>query len=344
MLSLRIDEAKTIARGWVQAYMAEHEEVLGAVLNGSVAELPDWASLPETSDVDINLIVREAPAHKPGKFPYHGVLLEVSFLPLSMLQPKESVLTRYEIAGAFRSESQVLGDRDETLGQLAAYAAQRFSQPQWVQARCEAVYRKIEQGAVFSPNSPMLDNINPWLFPCGIMTHAILVAAQRNPTVRLRYLRAREVLEAWQRPDAYETLLSVLGCGAMSASRMLSHLNHLEMTYDLAAANCKSAFPFRNDIHPASRIVAIDGSRALIEAGDHREAAFWIIVTFERCHRILRADAPDLHAQCLPDFMALLSELDADTPQKLAGRIAAVRAHLPWLRELVDAHLEPVAS
>lgn len=339
-----VSEAIAAAAAWTQDYAKTHP-ILGAVLNGSILDRPGGDPLPESSDVDINLIVEGELPEKPGKFRYQGALLEASFLPLSMVEPMEKALTTYEIAGAFRSPRGLLLDPSGRIGPIVAYVSERFAQPEWVRIRCENVYRKIVRGMdSYREDLPVLDNVNCWLFPTGILTHAILVAALRNPTVRLRYLRSRAVLEDWNRLDVYEALLKPLGCSNMTASQALRHLQGLERTFDLAAARRKTAFPFQNDIDPAARAVAIGGSRELIEAGDHREAVFWMAATYERCHRILRADAPELHEARLPHFLAFLADLGVTTHADLRQRFKQVEGFLPLVREVVDGHLAQSAK
>ena len=334
-----VSQAIAAAAAWTQAY-AKTYPILGAVLNGSVLERSDGDLLPESSDVDINLIAEEAPEQKPGKFRFQGALLEASFLPFSMVDPMEKALTTYEIAGAFRSPRGLLRDPSGRIRPIVAYVSERFAQPEWVRVRCENVYRKILRGTgSYREDLPLLDNINCWLFPTGILTHAILVAALRNPTVRLRYLRSRAVLDDWNRLDVYEALLEPLGCSNMTASQALRHLQGLERTFDLAAARRQTAFPFQNDIDPAARAVAIGGSLDLIEAGNPREAVFWMAATYERCHRILAADAPELHEARLPHFLAFLADLGVTTHADLRQRFKQVEGLLPLVREVVDGHL-----
>lgn len=341
---LLVSQAIAIARAWAREYARTHA-VIGAVLNGSILERSDGDLLPESSDVDINLIVQGVPSEKPGKFRFQGALLDASFLPFSMVESMENALTTYEIAGAFRSPRGLLLDPNGRIEPIVSFVSERFAQPEWVRVRCENVYRKIVRGmGSYREDLPLLDNVNCWLFPTGILTHAVLVAALRNPTVRLRYLRARAVLKAWNRLDVYEALLEPLGCSRMTANQALRHLQGLERTFDQAAACRKTSFPFQNDIDPASRVVAIDGSRNLIEAGNPREAVFWMAATYERCHRILRADAPDLHERRLPDFLAFLADLGIATHADLRQRFARVESMLPQVREAVDAHWATVQA
>ncbi|MFJ4922952.1 hypothetical protein [Streptomyces sp. NPDC088725] len=57
------------------------------------------------------------------------------------------------------------------------------------------------------------------------------------------------------------------------------------------------------------RPIAIDGSRELIDGGLHREAVFWIVAAFARCHTVLAADAPDAHRAWEPEFLAAVADL-----------------------------------
>jgi hypothetical protein len=57
--------------------------------------------------------------------------------------------------------------------------------------------------------------------------------------------------------------------------------------FDTAKAVIKTPFSFASDISDAAGPIAIDGSRELIERGLHREAVFWIVVTYSRCQKVL---------------------------------------------------------
>ncbi len=84
----------------------------------------------------------------------------------------------------------------------------------------------------------------------------------------------------------------MLGCNHLSSQRIEQHLTELERTFDAAVKAAKTTFFFSTDITPAARRIAIGGSRELIRAGCHREAVFWIVATFARCHKILETDSP----------------------------------------------------
>lgn len=336
---MRVFQGKTIASQWVQAYAQTHG-MLGAVFNGSVLDLREDDVLPVASDVDINIILhpgQEEPG-KIGKFRYQGVMLDVGFLPYAMIHPMEKALTTYEIAASYR-QGPAIYDLTGYLADVMAYVSARFTQPKWVQVRCEAVFDKIERGIKgFSHGAALLDNVNSWLFPAGICAHAVLVAALRNPTVRLRYLRAREVLEKWDEMPLYDEMLALLDGEMMTAGRLLRHIGRLDEVFTQAIAQRRSYFPFQGDIAEESRGIAVDAARRLVQDGNYREASFWVAVTFERCMRILRQDAPETFARYEGEFAALLTDMGVASNVLIEKRIEGVLGFLPRLKAVVERH------
>jgi hypothetical protein len=71
----------------------------------------------------------------------------------------------------------------------------------------------------------------------------------------------------------------------------------------------------------------------LIDAGEHREAVFWMLASYARCHAVLGVDAPELAGRLRPVFDAALADLGMVGPADLAARAGAVAAAVPWLRE-----------
>ena len=236
-----------------------------------------------------------------------------------------------------------------------------------------------------------------WLFPTSLPAVAALVAALRTPTVRLRYLRAREVVA----PAEYERLLALLGCADVAPRLVERHLDVVTKWFDetvallaraedgapaaffpptgapasdraaasLGAAASAAAttsagatasagvaasagpaasagvgasagaaaeayrddppLPYAADLTAAARPVAIDGSRALVDSGDHREAVFWIVATAARCQVALTARAAAVAEERAPEFRALVADLTGlRTPADVLTRRDALLAAL----------------
>src|SRR5439155_6092998 len=113
----------------------------------------------------------------------------------------------------------------------------------------------------------------------------------------------------------------LLGCARMGRVRVEQHLAALTEVFDVAKAVVKTPFFFASDISEIARPLAIDGSRELIERGDHREAVFWIVATYSRCQKILFHDAPrEVHDRFSPGYQELLGDLGITSPADLRPR------------------------
>ncbi|MFJ2373060.1 hypothetical protein ACIOZL_09680 [Streptomyces sp. NPDC087769] len=334
---MRVGTARAAAVQWVTEHARPDPGFRGAFFSGSTVGLPDDAELSPYSDVDIVVVTAvPAPPAKPGKLRFRDALLEVSLLPWGELASADEVLSSYHLAGSFRRDT-VVDDPTGRLRELRADVSRRFAERPWVRRRCLDAERRIETRlAAFDASAPFHEQVMSWLFPTGVTTHVLLVAALRNPTVRLRYPAAREVLDAYGQAHLYPELLELLGCARLSAARTGHHLDELARTFDAAAEVARTPFFFSGDITAGARPVAIDGSRYLVERGDHREAVFWIIATFARCHTVLAADAPELHQARLPAFRDAVADLGVTSTDDLLRRGERVIAFLPELRRTAE--------
>jgi len=113
------------------------------------------------------------------------------------------------------------------------------------------------------------------------------------------------------------------------------HFDRLAGVFDEAAAVGRTRFFFSSAISAQARVVAIDGSRALVDAGDHREAVFWVVATFARCRQVLAADAGRAGERAFREAVGEL--LGVHGPDDLRARAAATLALLrtrEWIRVL----------
>ena len=173
------------------------------------------------------------------------------------------------------------------------------------------------------------------LFGAGVTTHVLLVASLRNPTVRTRYVAVRELLADYDQLEFHETLLELLGAARISRERVGQHLDRLMDIFHVAKKAIKTPFPFAPDISELARPIAIDGSLETMERGYHREAMFWIAVTYSRCQKVLSEDASAEVAQDFSDsYRDLLSDLGLAPREEVRRRCAQIGRFLPqvWRR------------
>jgi hypothetical protein len=331
-------EARAAARDWVEQHAAGAPWFRGAYLAGSTADRPADAVQPPWSDVDVTVVVAGATAPpKPGKLRHRGALLEVTYLPEELLADHARVGATHYLAPSFAGPAEgVLLDPTGMLGRLRAAIAPTFAEPAAVRKRVADVLGKARMRlSALDHEAPWPQQVMAWLFPSSLDTVAVLVAAGQRPTVRLRYRRARDVLYAAGRPDLYSRTLELLGCAGVDAAVVARHLDRLGDVFDEAAAVGRTPFFFSSDISAAARSIAIEGSRALVDAGDHREAVFWIVATFARCQQILDADAPPERARVGDRaFRAALRDLTGvHDPDDLRTRAAATLGLLPMLED-----------
>lgn len=331
---MKVADARAMAGRWVAEHGASTPGFAGAFLSGSAAWLPGTAELPPESDVDVMVVTAE-PAPKLGKFRWNGVLLEVTYLSWERLPSAEAVLSSYHLAAAFRNDT-VIADPTGRLARLRAATVAEYARRPWVRRRCRNAEQRIVDGlgALDRTDSPH-DRVTGWLFPTGITTHVLLTAGLRNPTVRKRYVAARELLGEYGLSGEYEELLRLLGCADLTPARAGHHLRAMTEVFDATVPRSRTPFLFASDITAAARPIAVDGSRALIAQGLHREAVFWIVATYARCLKILAADAPDAYADFTPGFEELLADLGIASG--LTRRAQEVLDHLPHLRRLTEA-------
>ena len=336
-----VRQARDVAAHWVAEHASRDPRFAGAYLSGSAAWLPADAPLPLGSDVDVMVVTEgAAPRAKLGKFPHHGVLLEVTYVPWDRLASPEAVLGSYHLAGAFRdpSAATLLADPTGRLAPLYTAISGEFARRRWVRRRCAQARRRVRDGL------RGLNVARPWhelalafAFPAGVTCHVLLTAALRNPTVRLRYLRVRELLAEHDRLELYEELLTLLGCARMTPGRVARHLRAMTEVFDLTVPVAVTPHPFSSDITPEARPIAVDAAERLVADGYHREAVFWILTTYARCLTILATDGSEaLRARCAPGFHELLADLQLTSRARVRQRAREVVGLLPRLDRVAE--------
>ncbi|MEX0785881.1 MAG: hypothetical protein WD939_04520 [Dehalococcoidia bacterium] len=332
-----VSEVKDIARRWVAEEPAVLPGFRGAFHTGSINWLPDGAEFPYTSDADIAVVFDGEPPPSPGKLLYRDVLLEAGYYPMTQFASAEELLGNHQ--RALFAVATIIADPSGKLAELQASVARDYAKRRWVRTRCESARdHSLNYVRALNEATDFHDQVACWLFAAGVTPHVLLVAGLRNPTVRLRYPAARELLTEYGRLDFYEPLLDLLGCVDMTVDRAAHHLDALSAAFEEAKAVLKTPVFFAADISDHGRRVAIDGSRELIERGEHREAVFWLVATYARCQRVLFHDAPvAMQERHTPGFRDLLDDLGVASYDDLKQRGAQVEALLPDVWDVAEA-------
>lgn len=337
---MTVKECSAIAAQWVRENEVSLPGYLGAYVGGSAALLSPCSEISDGSDLDVYVVAENPPPAKRGKFVFHGALLEISYISAASVFPAEKALADYHLANSLRCKF-VLDDPTGRLKALQRTVAEGFPLRENIAARRDHALSRVRNGLSDINYAAALPDLTlSWLFPTGITTHAVLVSALRNPTVRLRYLKSREVLEENALEAEHERLLELSGFARINRPQAASMLDHLEPIYDRAACLSRTFFFFVSDISPQSRPAAIDALRTLIARGFHREVMFWIITTYARSMKMLLADAPDEYAKFLPAFESVLADVGRSCETEIRAAAESVLAHLPRLTTVTDSLIE----
>jgi hypothetical protein len=321
-----VADAKARARQWVVEEGCLVPGYVGAFHTGSTTWLADDTELPVGSDVDVAL-VRTGPVgpDKVGKFSYDGVILEVTDRPIGDFESAERVLGHFYMAGNFRLPC-VIADPSGQLTKLQVRVSAEFARRQWVRRRCEhARANAMEALQRLEGATTFLDQTLSYLLAAGVTTYVLLVAGLRNVTVRKRYVLTRELLTEYGNAELYERLLQVLGSARLTATQVRHHLDALTPVFDRASAVVGAPFFWSSDISADSRPIAIGGTRDLIERGDHREAVFWLAITYGKCLLVLEHGAPGETEGFMPGYRRLLADLGLSSEADVTERAGQVR-------------------
>jgi len=334
---MTVKAAKDITRAWVAKETPFIQGFMGAFFHGAVNWLSEEEELPPHTDIDVIVVVTTPPPNPLGKFCYNQLLLEVSYISLDELQTPEQVLGTYYLAGSFQRNS-IIADVSGKLTPLQQAVAANYADACWIRHRCRNAEERLLQFLQQSTEAQSLhDQVTSWLFARGVLTHILLVAGLQNPTVRKRYVSLKQLLATHNASTLYEQILELSGFAALTPQAVAAHLHSLTAAFDAAAAHIRTPYRFAADISEVGRPIAIDGSEALLQAGLHREAMFWITATWCRCRHVLTQDAPP-HIQVQHDagFRDLLQELRIDSARRRAQSKRALTRILPKVRRTAE--------
>lgn len=333
-----VQQAKEIARQWVLEEAAKLPDFCGAFFSGSTAAMADNTMLPASSDVDVEIVLdSDIIPVSPRKFVFHGLILEVSYAPLERVRSPESVLGNYFTAIHFIYPS-IIADPFGHLAVIQPTVAQEYSRRVWVRKRCEHAREEFTISLTWlDGTAPIHKQVIRWLYALLILTHVVLVADLRNPTVRKSVIVVGDVLTKYGHPELHERLLGILGSAMMQRAQVGVLLASCDKAFDAAQPVHKTRFMYDANILGISRPMAIDGTWDLIAGGSHREVMFWIAAIHTWCQTALHNDAPpDVLSRFTPAYQNLLTQLGISGPSAVAQRTELLGELLPDVWSVVE--------
>ena len=324
---MRAHEAKQTAIQWVKVNLETWPGLRAAHLVGSLAGTPDEAEFPSYKDVDILLIFDDdAPMLVPkGPFAdnieteYQGLLIEAGLKPVSGYRSPEAVLANPEIAHHLLVNS-TLYDPDGLLEALHGLVKRDYARRHWVQVRCD--YERegflgilgMAQGAERRMGPAAMANLTG--YSLTYLVAMLCVVTLRPPTTGGRsWLRAREILYSWGRPELYGHWVSLYNLQSVTPEQAAERIDEAAALFDLAVVVKRSPHPFGHKMHVHLRPYFIETSRALLAEGFPAEASLWAAAFFFAATDILQMDGPsEERPRWAERQSAWLAELGLGTP------------------------------
>jgi hypothetical protein len=288
---MNVREVIALATRWVEETGSAFPGFSGAYLAGSITEMEKDGPFPPFKDVDVYVVVEDLSriAEPQKKFAYHGILMESVCASLEEHRSPEAILSSVHAGSVARCE--ILSDPAGVLHDLRAKVAAEYADPKWIAARCER--QKMMLAHTFSQIEYAPDPVFALGFVVLFLGDLVALASGRRPTVRRNLALSRELLEAHGRRDLHDDLLGVLGSERMDRDQVVSHLEDCVQAFDRAVEVVVTPFYTSWNLHAGTRPYLVDGAYEMIDAGDHREAMFWISMLHSIANMAIQNDAPE---------------------------------------------------
>lgn len=334
---MRAGEAARLAEEWVEREGSQVEDFAGAHLMGGINELAPDQPFPGYTDVDVSILLEGEHERENLEVAYRGLMLEVGYRGLDLYESAEKILANPVLAPHLAADS-ILSDPQHILERLHKTVAAEYARRRWVVARIEQEEQWLHE-TLQQPQDPFTALLFALLYLSGL----IAVADLRIPTHRRALILLKEVLGRKERLDLHEEVLALLGSQDVSRQQAKKHLQALAETFDRAVTVYETPFPGSFKLRDHLRPYVVDASRAMIDAGHHREAMIWIWGMLMVANTAVQNDGPEGEG---PHYQAhmdrLLRDLGLTGPEAFQARLQEAR-HLSGTfyalaQEIVDGN------
>jgi hypothetical protein len=358
---LTVGEAKMAAHAWIREEAVGMPGFVGAYLAGSILAKSDADTFPETSDVDLSIVVDSAVPNPiiepensfaPRKLLYRGLILEPSYLSWEAVKDPEAVLSNMYLAAPL-ARGCILSDPRGEIERIHRAVEPEFARKRWIRKRCARAAEAAFSNYDLSTTVPALPAYDPLFWRItglllGTLTASCIpvLAGLGNLTVRRGFIVARLMLLRYGMEDLAESLLRIIGSADVSRAEAERCLEELEVAFDAAIAVPHPAFAMDYNVSAKGRSFAMDGCRELLD-GHHREAMFHIALMRGIVQNILMHDEdPARRERFLRGYWRLLCSLEIKSFEDTANRFGELRTAVPILLAAAEEILErnPEAS
>jgi len=352
---MNVLEVKRLAQDWVEHNAPAWSGLRAAHFVGGVTGLPDSAAFPSYKDLDMHLIFEddsptpESQSHFMNilEVSHHGLIIEAGVKRVSDYASAESVLANPEIAYHLAADS-VIYDPSGLLAGLHECVKREYPRRKWVLARIEHERRGLNAVLDMLPMARASMGAGA---TAGLLGYAMTfigalfsVVTLQSPTTGSRlYLRLRDVLTAYERPDLYEEVMAIMGWDKIDRTSAEARLQAGAEAFDLAVQVRRTPNPFEHKLLPHQRPYFVESCRSLIAEGHYREAMAYITAFYHSACRVILSDGPE---EAKPIYAARLAqalrEMGMETEAQCDATLARARRWhddcFALARHIADVH------
>ena len=336
--TMTVGEGKRIGRAWVEESAGGVRGLRGVFFGGSAAWRSDDEELGSSSDIDLFHVIEGemGPEHSQRKLIHRGVLLEPSYKPFDGFASADAVLADW-LCACHLSIPSVVWDPSGYFAELQRNVASHYAERAWVERRCDGIRAAILE--TFLPGMETASDIDErilcFMSSVNHLYNLPIVASLGPPTVRRASGLFGRIAATHGSPRLVESLLELIGSAALKRPEAATLLAGCTRAYDRALAVHHTPFYADWDLGETSRPLMVGGAQELIEQGDCRDAALWILFVHWVAQQALRRDAPEEERKHFrDDYGRLLSALGLGSPTAVERRAAGVKAAVAAVEEL----------
>ncbi|NTX06862.1 hypothetical protein [Myxococcus sp. CA040A] len=342
---MNVREALQRTKHWVDTEGSRIPGFLGAYVAGSSTRMPLDAPFAPWRDVDIVIATTDANEVRmpPLEFVHQEVIVECGCLDAKLFQRAEDIVATPEHADNLAA-GVILSDPTGAFQKLHERVAVEFPRRPWVRARCEAHQRTflthLEQATQARAAG---------MYPLMLMHyHAALVYLSglvalshlRPITVRQCFVLSGELLERQGLGALHEESLELLGSASLSKAEVEHFHADFMRAFDRAIEVKRGDIPYGFKLRAHLRRAYLEGTQEMIDAGRHREAAFWFFGLYFLALMVIQKDAPgDERPVFQARFDAFFARLDLHPTADWMGRLRRAKAVFERFREASETAL-----
>ncbi len=268
---------------------------------------------------------------------YLGLMLEIISKNLETHRDAEAVLANPS-DGPNLATTQILSDPTGILAPLHRAVAADYGRRRWIEARCVAEKATAEEWltAMRGAATPLDRMVAARVF-LGALSGLMAVAQLKRPTTRRSLALLGELLDEQVRPDLHEAALTLMGSAHLRRADVQAMLEQFVHAFDRAVEVYQTPIPYGFALRPHVRPYHVEGTQEMIDAGQHREAVFWI-TCLDTAYIALENDAPEAEkAGFAAQFQAICATLEYTSAAVWAERVDTAQWLAPEVYRLADA-------